>query len=499
MTDTLTLSDGREIDREAMIRWAWTHGILKYKMHSGQLSLDAEIQRLEGQKNRARPMLLWPRQTGKTTWEVTSFEEFARQNPGSIQRFAGPTQKQVVSTILPIWRLVAQDCPKDLRVSYSQREGCYVWPNGSRLFVAGTRTQDDVDRLRGPFSHRTYVDEMAFHQCDLDDLVNNVLSPQLNSTGGLLVQSTTPPISMVHSSVPFIRKAEQEGMAFTMDYNLCPLYTPEEVRRTCSLANPNEDEAGVAAILAGTKQGSPRWRREYLCELVPDQRLMVVPDFDIKKHVTFAHSSDAHTMRFVFIDQGGTVDFFAALFCEYDWRLHTLVVLADYQCKRTSTDTIAKALIAKEKMLGWLPPGGASTARRFANDPRGGQQVIDLRERNYYVVRGHKSKGPEAEADRLSVALREGRVIVHARCEDLIAQLRYGIWDIHEKTGRADYLRTPELGHLDALSALGSGLTQVPWRNAPPSDDGLQRLTNTENTEKERKRRWTNRLVFGAR
>jgi len=496
-SDAIGLSDGRSLSMEQAVRYAWSHGILKYKLHAGQLDLDEKIHALEQQHNRGRPFLLWPRQTGKTTWEVVAVEEFARQNPGSIQRFAGPTQKQVVSTILPIWRLVAHDCPKPMRARYSQHEGCYIWPNQSRLFIAGTKTQDDVDRLRGPFSHRTYIDEMAFHECDLDYLVNQVLSPQLNKTGGLLVQSTTPPQSLVHSSVGFIRQAEKAGTIYSMRYDRCPLYTPEEIRRSCELSNPEESKEGIDAILAGTKVGSTTWRREYLCELVADDRTRVISDFILAEHVLLNVPRGTRFQRMVFLDQGGAVDFFAAVFCEYDSESHTLFVVDEWQGRRQSTDTIAQALKQKEQSLGWLPPGGIHTARRFTNDPRGHQQIQDFRDRGYAVNMGHRSQGSEAEADRLTTAFRENRIRIHARCENLIAQLRFGTWDLREKTGRADYLRTDELGHLDALAALAGGLLQVPWRRKPDDRDPVVSLTSHPVLGQKSGRTLARRLLLG--
>jgi hypothetical protein len=482
----LKLPDGREVPLSEVQRWLWTPGpgpfALPYIYLKHSQRLMWEILNAPSMPRLAMPFLKWARRTGKTSCEVMDFEVYARTHPESIIRFAGPTQKQVISTIIPIWNKLLRDCPPDLRAKEKIREGCWVWPNGSRLYIAGTDDQSDVDKLRGPEAHRIYVDELGFHRCDLEELIDHVLSPQLNTTGGIMVLSTTPPKSNTHPSRIFIRRAQQFddefGRDFMFEKNILqgmedgkndpqPLFTPKDVRKFCKRMNPGADATEIDLILAGKLPGSIGWRREYMVELVTDDRIRVCPDFREAEHVKPIVGKVPYATHYVLVDQGHAEDYFAALFCSHSFLEGKLYIEAEWQARRRSTDQIISALRTQEELL-W---GGDGEVRRSAAyDPRGGQQVTDMNKAGYRIAMASKSSGDiRVRADRVTVAVRSGMVQVSPNCRHLIAQMRDGIFEVSDSGKNEDYQRTDEEGHLDHFEALGSGTSVIDWRkNAMP-------------------------------
>lgn len=465
------LDTGKEIPIDQAYTYLWQMGIVAgHRLFQHQLPL---YERIVNLPPNTVDVIVCSRRFGKTMTVLTVIEEIARQKLGSVSgepviiRVAFPGKGQGQGVLIPNWNIVLETCPVEQR-PVEDKDGSWVWPNGSRLYIIGTDDSDQREKHRGGTAHWIFIDEAGSHK-EFDYLVSSILSPQLDTTHGRMVMITTPPLTMDHGFVRFWATAEWAGNSCTKTIFDNTSYSRGDLKAICARANPGREDEDIESILdAGVDldtevtPASPTWEREYLCRMISDSSLKACPRFSEARHVREVKLSPAGR-HFVFIDQGHARDFFAAVFCTYDLVARVLVVEDEWQKRRQTTDTIVTALRAKEHAL-WK---GASV-QRFSGDTRGQQQLADMMERNYFVAVGPKSDGPETEAGALDVALAEGRLAIDPRCVDLIKQLKDGCFEISQSGRKADYKRTKEMGHLDALSALAAGLPCVPWSARPP-------------------------------
>lgn len=452
------------------LRWQTGVGIALVRLRKHQMPLYEAI--LATPQFRTRPIVC-SRRFGKTMTVLACCEEIARQKIGSIHgepviiRVAFPGKGQGNNVLIPNWNIVLDTCPLDLRPK-EIRDGVWQWPNGSELYVIGTDDSDQREKHRGGMAHWIFIDEAGSHK-EFEYLIGSILSPQLDTTGGRMVMITTPPLSMDHGFVRQWRAGEGAGLSMVRTVFQNTSYTREQLRAICREKNLGYEEPRIERILdvgEALKSGdaTPTWEREYLCRMVADSSMRATPRFN-----EYTHTRDFGTVHggrhYVFLDPAHAHDNYAAILASFDKRDGKLYVEDEWLDRRQATDNIVTALRAKEKRL-W---GEHAEVRRYDNDPRGGQQRADMQQRNYSVALGPKSNGPEAEANALDIAIAEGRIVIHPRCKQLIKELTNGLMEVSESGKRADFMRSKDMGHLDALSALAMGIRCVNWAERGPA------------------------------
>ena len=445
---TIELPTIGSVEEDALVRYCWTTGaLLEERYDPLQLEFDTMF---AGMAPRTRAFLLESRKIGKTLGLLMYADKFGRQRPGSIIRFAFPTKIQGKTIILPLMDEMQEDCPADLRwVNHEAAEGCWILPhNGSKLYLAGTDTADQVDRLRGPRSDLIVLDEVpTFNEKTLMYLVNSVLWPQTLNSGGLMIMSGTPPASMDHPSVDLIEMARRNGTLYTKTIFDNPRLPPDVVRTICEQSNPTASSEDIDQILACKLEGTPEWEREFMCRMVADKNLRVTPEFKEIEHVKKIQDGTP-SAKYVFIDAGHVRDFFAAVFVELDFVNQRLLVRDEIAVLRKSTEEIQKLLEAKEAAL-W-PMDRPS---RYL-DATAVQQIYDFTNRGYLVHAAMKSPGKGPLVVDMRNLLKEDRIHIDPRCKVLIGCLNNGLW---ADTAKEDFRRSPSLGHLDSLDALAQG------------------------------------------
>ena len=377
--------------------------------------------------------------------------------------FAYPGKAQGQGILELNVKKILATCPPDLMPDVKLHEGMIRFPrSGSQIVVAGTDDKDQRDKLRGSGSPLIIVDEAGTHK-DLKSLVDDILGPQLDNYDGVMILVTTPPDTMDHPFLDYWEEARQRNKLVTMPITENTFYSREKKLQICARVNRlPADHPDIGLILDGKLEGNPSWEREYMCRMVADKSKRVCPDYVDASPFVEAFDRPPYTTHYVFIDQAHGEDFFAAVFASHKFAPGggKLLVESVWMDKMRPTDFIVDQLKSVERRLKWNP----ENVRRFGNDPRGQQQLTDMRQRGYSVIQGAKSEGVEAEADRLNLALRGGRVVIHASCKPLREQLLNGIYRFTDSGAKADYERTPHYGHLDALAALAMGIRQVDWR-----------------------------------
>jgi hypothetical protein len=462
----ITLPDGSTPTLGDLKRFAWTTGyFLEERLDPLQLELDQIFSAL---KPRTREFILLARKTGKTYGLLAYADKMARRHKDWIIRFAYPTETQGKTIILPILNELQADCPSDLKwVNREAQEKCWVLPHtGSRLYLAGTDNADQVDRLRGPKAHLIVLDELPTFKGDLTYLINSVLWPQTLSTGGHILMSGTPAKSVDHESSRIIDLCRKQDRLVVRTIFQNPRLSQDDIKSICTEANPDCNEVEILDILAGKREGTPDWEREFLCRMVTDKNMRVTPEFDPREHVA-ERGLPQFFHRFVFLDPGHVNDHFGVTFAALDFAAQKLFVVREYLARRKTTDQVMLDLVAIENELGWSKVRGDEQILRYI-DATSQQQAADFNAKGYRVQLAVKSPGKSEVVTELRNRLNADHVIVHPRCKNLISQMNDGIW---KDTAKADFERTDLMGHLDVLDSLAQGCMTLSamgkWRQNP--------------------------------
>ena len=98
--------------------------------------------------------------SGKTTECLWKEHSMARQYPGIAIILARWTDEAVHGLIAPLWVRICDEAGD--RQSWNAKESCFDWPNKSRIYVIGLKSQDQTLRyvkFRGKTVARVYVDQ----------------------------------------------------------------------------------------------------------------------------------------------------------------------------------------------------------------------------------------------------------------------------------------------------------------------------------------------------
>lgn len=377
------------------------------------------------------------RRLGKSYLMCLIAAEYAMTDGRYPVLFAAPTQKALRNIIKPLFRQIFATCPDEMRPKMHIADSGYRFPSGGEIHIAGVNAGHEDD-LRGTAAGLCLIDEAGM-VTDLDYLVNDIMMPQLLTTGGNLVMASTPPRTPIHSFVDFANRADAIG-----NYSKYTIYDsgykPELIEQFC-------DEAGG--------KESTTWRREYLCDFVVDENFAIVPEYcectynadDKFKHYRYFH-------KYVAMDIGGR-DKTAILFAYYDFDNAQLVVEDEviFSGRDTTTKMIADAVISKEKELWGY--GIEKNARR--NNPHmriaDNNNIIMLQDlgqlHNVHFLATNKDN-LHAMVNKVRLWFQQKRIAIKPCCKQTIGCVKYGIWNDH----RTEFARNKEFGHYDALASL---------------------------------------------
>lgn len=392
------------------------------------------------------------RRLGKSYLMVLMATEDAIRNKGCQLRFAAPTQKALKKIILPLMRNLYRDCPPSLRPKYNQIDGVFTFPNGSEIHMAGANS-GHAESLRGTEALKAYVDEAGFVD-DLKYLVDDILMPQLLTTRGQLVLSSTPPKTPAHDFVSFAERAALE--------NNYAKYTIHEA------GYPKETIALFMREAGG--ETSTTWRREYLCEFVVDENYALAPEWKdwyeteekrpLPKYFQFLH-------RYVAMDIGIS-DLTVVLFGYYDF-IKGFVVVEDEICMNgpsMTTDKLAAAIKAKEKEL-W----GDLPVHCRVSDNNNLLLLQDLGTLHDINFAPTTKDSLDAMVNNVRITINREQIRVHPRCKQLLGSLKFGVWEESRKA----FARSNTYGHFDAFAAFMYFLRAVDYTTNP-----IPRLTDID-------------------
>lgn len=243
--------------REAVIRAAWERGNLVWMLRDVQRDVRSFLYTTEA----AHAVGFMHRGAGKSYLAcVLAVEQCLRGTHRNV-KYIGPTAKMVRLIAGPHLARILESCPAYMRPRFSEADGCYKFPNGSGLYLAGAEGGGS-DHLRGTDTHFAVFDEEGF-ATDPDYIVESVLAPRLALVDGKVLHISSPPRTPAHPFAARVRQAEKDGALFRL-----PLKDNKYIA--------DEQKEKFAASLGGWS--SIACRREYGCEIIMDEEFAVLPE-----------------------------------------------------------------------------------------------------------------------------------------------------------------------------------------------------------------------------
>lgn len=426
--------------RENAIQVAWATGRLRYKLDTLQRQVYDGIEKCDGSFYFNKPRRIG----GSYLLCVRAVEQCVRK-PNAQVRYAAPTAKALRKIVQPNLRKVLADCPVGLRPKWSTLEQEYRFPNGSTLAIAGCDAQRYED-LRGTESDEIYMDEVGFID-DLDYILNDVLMPQVQHTGGKVILVSTPARSPSHPSVKLALRHMQAGRYFS-----CTVWDgPRQTRE--------QKEAFFKTIASGEPLESfyqtSMFRREYMAEFVVDEERAVIPEWTKKRQLELVREvpmPDRYD-AYVGIDLGWR-DGSAFVLGYWDFKSACLVITDEHLAFRTPIDQFQeKCLSIEQNRLGTKTPIRVIDHESLV--------IAELNRRKYYVREAVK-RDKELSINLLRELIRDGKFVLHPRCKQLNAQLTGTVWNQQRTSFERD-----ANGHGDLLDAL-IYLNRIIPRNKDP-------------------------------
>jgi len=427
----------------------WRRGHLAWKLHAAQKLIYEQVQSVKTREY----VILASRRFGKSYLGCIMALEFCLQNPGKRVNIIAPNRKHATDIVVPLIDKIIKDAPKGL-VKRTKSE--YKWHvGGADLVLGGFDTASDS--FRGTEGDLIIIEESGFADPnDYEYIMRSIIKPLLLHSRGKLIHLTTPPRSADH---PFVSntipeaKVNKSFWQFTLYDN--PLL---------------DDEQRAMAVKDCGGIHTDDFRREYMCEIIRDSNFVVIPSFTQARHVKpFGIPESRFT--WTAIDGGGKRDRTVALLLMYDYvRAKILVVDERDFAPNTTSDVITDSIKSMEKAnFAW----SEHEPCRWSDSP--GQVIADWYKLHDFQVMMPFKDEVDAQINIVNLKMATDKIEVHPRCVTLIACLEYGMFN----DKRTDFIRTPTLGHLDALMALVYGVRMMndsnPFPELPLPDNSMKR------------------------
>ncbi len=392
--------------------------------------------------------LLVSRRKGKTYVEMVIAIEFAIRFPNSQIKFGGPYQEQLMESVEFSIGNIIDDAPDYIKPSLTSKD-TLEFPNGSQIKFAGVDV--NAKGLRGGNAHLAFLDEAGFMK-DLDGVYKSIIGPQLDTTDGKLIFSSSASESMDHDFFDVVREHREDKNITEMtiyDGNSHTQQQLDEIIERCG---------GV---------GSTTFRREYLNQFVTEQDRALCSEWTnidpeteelkfpyevLLKHDEFYQ----YWHKYVVIDPGVN-DLTAVTFWYYNFNLGLFQCEDEFTINGPDMTTAIVAQMIKDKiklLWGHIAPqlDQGDVVYRYVADNNNKQLVNDLRI-TYKLPFNSTDKGElDAMVNKVKVMVAKGRILVNPKCIQTIGCMRYGVWE-KDKRGKL-FGHSKVYGHYDAFATV---------------------------------------------
>ena len=406
---------------------AWYTGRLGYKFHPGQDTIQDAYQSVKNKLFVAN----CARRFGKTYWIAVTAIKVALSKDLARVKIASAYLKDVEEYIVPTFDLVLEDCPDDLKPQYLDSKKKYRFKNGSEIQIVGLDKNPNAGR--GNYCDLYVFDEAAFIK-NLSYIYSSIVMPMtMYREGARVIMISTPPKTPDADFVDFIHKAKREEAYVELDIFKNPMVTPEmaeEYRREC---------------LTETD-----WEREYLCKIVTDKTLALIPEaankqllVDVNEYKT---ENYVHFHKYVSMDLG-VRDLNVTLFAYYDFSRAKLVIQREHVMSgpEMTTPKLHAAISEIEQEL-WQ---GKEPYKRVA-DNNNPLLLLDLGSIHNMFFHSTSKDNLHAMVNAVRVWISQNRIEIDPSCRFLIDSIKFGIWN----ENRTEFARSKTLGHYDAVASL---------------------------------------------
>jgi len=141
----------------------------------------------DGHKKKAA---ICSRRSGKSYAAGRYLIQEAMDKEGSMAVYIARTREAAKRILWATLKKANQDYR--LGIKFNNADLIATFPNSSQILFTGANDASDVDKLRGAAFSLAVLDEAAFFNIDLKELVNEVLTPALLDLDGSLVMISTP-------------------------------------------------------------------------------------------------------------------------------------------------------------------------------------------------------------------------------------------------------------------------------------------------------------------
>jgi hypothetical protein len=432
--EELELLNLLEVAEREFVERTWYAGDLYYKLHAGQRLIYDIVKNLpQGVRD---VLFLCARRFGKSFLIVIMALEDCLRNPGVVVRIVGPELGQTLEIVEYNLNKIINDAPSGLIRPQGTRRR---WRVGDSLLIIGAFDNKNVRKNLGKEAFSIYTEEIGnAKSADVDYGMREILGPQLFYSKGRFTHGTTPPPDLDHVlETELIPKADMAGTLFRFDLYQNPLADQEMIDQAIA------DSGGIETVA---------FRRNYLVQSVKDDQVVIIPTFDIKRHVK-EFEIPTHAMWLLGGDWGGVIDRTWAGVGFWDYARGKLCIVAEEDHDpNTRTGLIASGLRHLETLMQpikqVLPKADEPHWPRWMDCP--GQTQTDLTQDHDFDCQLPIKDEFSASIGQLVMAFHNDQIEIHPRCKKLIATCEYG----RLTKNRKDMLRTPTLGHCDAVAGL---------------------------------------------
>lgn len=435
----------------------WRRGILTWKLDPFQQELHKKF----FESTNKIQVVLSSRRLGKTFCVCVMAVEQCLKKSNSIVKILAPTKLMIDDITTSLFPIIFDDCPEELKPTSLKSKYTYLFPNGSRIQLAGTDS-GHAEKLRGSFADLCIVDEAGFCR-DLANTVRSILIPTTMNTKGKILLLSTPPKEPDHDFVKFVEDAEEKGTLLKKTIFDNPRITSEEIKDIVA-AYPN----GMQDL---------EFRREFLCEMVKDGTYSVLPEFTSQLELEIVKDWPRPPFFDCYeaMDIGGR-DLTVILFGYYDFRAAKVIIedelVYNFQEENNTYDRFLTKLRAIEDKL-WMNPLTGEVK----------QPSLRVSDINYVVTdelyKVSKIQDPsrpiaftvprkddkEAAINTLKMLFSARKIIIHPRCTTLIRHLRNVKWS--KSRTEKKFARSPDNGHYDAVDALIYFIRSISYNKNP--------------------------------
>lgn len=417
----------------------WRRGVLSWKLDQNQKALYSLFH--ESPHNLQTWLLA--RRSGKTYTLIVLALETCLKRPRSIVKFVAPTRLQIQTILRPIINQITEDCPQELLPEFKTQDFIYYFPNGSELQLAGSES-GNAEKLRGGNSDIAIIDE-AQDVSDLQNVIQSILIPTTLTTKGKVLMAGTPPKETDHEFVSYIEEGESRGSL---------------IKRTI-YDNPRINQDDIERILEQypLREKDERFRREFLCEIIKDHSISVVPEFteELEKEIVREWNKPPYYDAYVAMDLGA-VDLTGVLFAYFDFRAGKIVIedelVADFSKKDMNIGRLTELISLKEQNL-WTNPITNEFKKpyiRVSDINHIVTQEIAIKSFGRVSFMTVQKDDKEAAINNMRALLGAKKIIINPRCTNLIRHLRNVKWS--SAKNRNTFGRSPDNGHYDLVDAL---------------------------------------------